>query len=92
MSPEEQELRVAASRLRIEGEWNRVIALEALGALAQLLSKAEAQDLEERIRSRMAALDQALQDLPDDAERLARAARLSADVRAALRLAGPSAG
>lgn len=90
MSPEERELRVAASRLRIEGEWNRIIALEALGALAQLLSKAEAQDLEERIRSKMAVLDQALQDLPDDAERLARAARLSADVRAALRLAGPS--
>lgn len=83
-------LQIAFSRLQAECEWNRIIALGILAALGQRLSSEEARSLAAAIQANMAAVDHRLIDLPDDAERLARAAELSTAVRAALRLAGPS--
>lgn len=79
-------LQIALARLRVQCEWNRIIAIETLAAVAPLLSNKSAQSLAAAIQSSMAAVDQALIDLPDDSERLALATRLSAEVRAALRL------
>jgi hypothetical protein len=65
----EQELRQALAMTRMECEWIKFALLETMRAIAPKLDKESTQDLQQRLKQGLEALDSAAAHLPGDMKR-----------------------